>query len=76
MEPKLGQGAGLAIEDAVVLAYAVADASSVVTGVAHYDRSRTGRVTPLARQSRLLGRLTKPFRCRVSAAQQHHPPHS
>ncbi|GIF04189.1 FAD-dependent monooxygenase [Actinoplanes siamensis] len=59
MEPNLGQGAGLAIEDAVVLAHAVTGASSTVSGLAHYSRARAGRVTRLARQSRLLGRITQ-----------------
>ena len=67
MEPNLGQGAGLAVEDAVVLAHAVAEASSVVAGLAGYDRARVGRVTRLARQSRLLGRLTQSPSAVVSA---------
>ncbi|WIM92966.1 FAD-dependent monooxygenase [Actinoplanes oblitus] len=67
MEPNLGQGAGLAIEDAVVLAHAVADGSSTVAGLARYDRARTGRVTGLARQSRLLGRLTQSSSAAVTA---------
>ncbi|GAA4588867.1 FAD-dependent monooxygenase [Actinoplanes octamycinicus] len=59
MEPNLGQGAGLAIEDAVVLARALADGSSTADGLAGYDRARVARVARLARQSRLLGRLTQ-----------------
>nr|WP_043512431.1 MULTISPECIES: FAD-dependent monooxygenase [unclassified Actinoplanes] len=67
MEPNLGQGAGLAIEDAVVLAHAVADGSSIVTGLALYDQARAGRVTRLAQQSRLLGRLTQSPSAAVAA---------
>ncbi|GAA3388603.1 FAD-dependent monooxygenase [Cryptosporangium minutisporangium] len=67
MEPNLGQGAGLALEDAVVLAHAVAAGPSIVTGLTSYDRARAGRVTRLARQSRLLGQLTQSPSATVAA---------
>ncbi|WP_199514706.1 FAD-dependent monooxygenase [Nucisporomicrobium flavum] len=67
MEPNLGQGAGLAIEDAVVLAHAMAGSAPVAAGLARYDRARTGRVARLARQSRLLGRLTQSPSATVAA---------
>ncbi|UQU62156.1 FAD-dependent monooxygenase [Couchioplanes caeruleus] len=67
MEPNLGQGAGLAIEDAVVLAHAMAGDSAATAGPARYDRARVGRVTRLARQSRLLGRLTQSPSATVAA---------
>lgn len=66
MEPNLGQGAGLALEDAVVLAHVVADGGTAA-GPGRYDRARIGRVTRLARQSRLLGRLTQSPRATVTA---------
>jgi 2-polyprenyl-6-methoxyphenol hydroxylase-like FAD-dependent oxidoreductase len=60
MEPNLGQGACLAIEDAVVLAHALASAPPPgVAGLERYSDARTPRVTRLARRSRLLGRLTQ-----------------
>ncbi|GIF16374.1 monooxygenase [Actinoplanes teichomyceticus] len=67
MEPNLGQGAGLAIEDAVVLAHAVGGGSSIGAGLAEYDRARAGRAARLARQSRLLGRLTQSRSAAVTA---------
>jgi len=50
MEPNLGQGACLAIEDAVVLAHSLADGVPVSVGVARYSRARVARVARLARQ--------------------------
>lgn len=57
MEPNLGQGACLAIEDAVVLAHAVAGHDGVQDQLLAYSRARRPRVQRLARQSRLIGRL-------------------
>ena len=57
MEPNLGQGAGLALEDAVVLAHALATAPSLDSALAGYARARAPRVTALGRQSRRVGRL-------------------
>ncbi|MEU4562700.1 FAD-dependent monooxygenase [Actinoplanes sp. NPDC023936] len=73
MEPNLGQGAGLAIEDAVVLAHAVSGSASLATGfdqdngLDRYDRARAGRVARLTRQSHLLGRLTQTRSATVTA---------
>lgn len=64
MEPNLGQGAGLAIEDAVVLAHSLSTAPSVEDALAVYSAARSPRVTALARQSRqvgLLARLDRPL---------------
>ncbi|MFC7358661.1 FAD-dependent monooxygenase [Nocardioides astragali] len=59
MEPNLGQGAGLALEDAVVLAHALATAPSLDAALAGYARARAPRVAALARQSRRVGRLAQ-----------------
>lgn len=57
MEPNLGQGAGLALEDAVVLAHTLATAASVERALAAYSAARALRVAALSRQSRQIGRL-------------------
>jgi len=59
MEPNLGQGAGLALEDAVVLAHALAAESSMEAALAAYSSVRGPRVAALSRQSRHLGRLAR-----------------
>ncbi|MEV6287946.1 FAD-dependent monooxygenase [Kribbella sp. NPDC051770] len=51
MTPDLGQGACQAIEDAVVLAAALAD-SDLDSGLAAYDRVRRARVQPMATAAR------------------------
>ncbi|BAL88280.1 putative FAD-dependent oxidoreductase [Actinoplanes missouriensis 431] len=67
MEPNLGQGAGLAAEDAVVLAHAVSTSTSTINGLIGYDRERARRVARLTRQSHLLGRLTQTGSATVTA---------
>ncbi|XVS65938.1 FAD-dependent monooxygenase [Actinosynnema sp. CA-299493] len=57
MTPYLGQGACMAIEDAVVLAAACARAEDVPTALADYDRQRRPRTQRMARASRVLGRV-------------------
>lgn len=58
MEPNLGQGAGLALEDAVVLAHKLAT-EELASAPASYAAARKPRVTALARQSRQVGRLAR-----------------
>jgi 2-polyprenyl-6-methoxyphenol hydroxylase-like FAD-dependent oxidoreductase len=59
MEPNLGQGAGLALEDAVVLAHALAAEPSMEAALAAYSSVRGPRVAALSRQSRHIGRLAR-----------------
>ncbi|MCI2237553.1 FAD-dependent monooxygenase [Paenibacillus sp. TRM 82003] len=59
MEPNLGQGACLALEDAVVLAHALEAEGSVPSALSRYDRERARRVAALARRSRHLGHLAR-----------------
>lgn len=66
MEPNLGQGACLALEDAVVLASLLADAP-VAAALEAYRTSRVPRVTRLSRQSAALGTVTR-SRSRALAA--------
>lgn len=54
MTPNLGQGANLAVEDAVTLA-ALLDRMDVPAALAEYDRVRRARVQPLARLSHRMG---------------------
>jgi 2-polyprenyl-6-methoxyphenol hydroxylase-like FAD-dependent oxidoreductase len=64
--PNLGQGACLAMEDAVVLADCLRDNLDVPTALRRYERRRAGRANFLVRQSRWLGRLahlTDPTLC-------------
>ena len=58
MEPNLGQGACLALEDAVVLT-AVLARSPAAPALAAYTAARAPRATRLSRQSRLLGVATR-----------------
>jgi 2-polyprenyl-6-methoxyphenol hydroxylase-like FAD-dependent oxidoreductase len=58
--PNLGQGACLAIEDAVVLARCLDGAGGtggIVPALRRYERLRHGRVADIVRRSRVLGRL-------------------
>ncbi|MFJ6674291.1 FAD-dependent monooxygenase [Actinosynnema sp. NPDC091369] len=57
MTPYLGQGACMAIEDAVVLAAACARADDVPSALAEYDRQRRPRTQSMAKASRMLGRV-------------------
>lgn len=57
MPPNVGQGGGLALEDAVVLAAGVADSPDVATALTRYDRQRRPRTAAIARQSAGLGRV-------------------
>ena len=59
MTPDLGQGACLALEDAVELAtvFRAAAVADVPAALLRYDRLRRARTTGLARQARMLGRI-------------------
>ena len=56
MTPDIGQGAGQAIEDAVVLAAALADLSTP-EAIARYDHERRPRTTGIVKMARRTGRL-------------------
>jgi len=53
--PNLGQGACLAIEDAVVLARSIAESGDPETAFSRYHRSRSRRTARITRLSRLWG---------------------
>jgi len=53
----LGQGAGMALEDATVLGARLAGADDVPAALAGYVAERARRVRSVVRQSRLLGRI-------------------
>ncbi|MGW0466660.1 FAD-dependent monooxygenase [Streptomyces sp. NPDC003027] len=57
MTPNLGQGACQALEDAVVLAAALADAADTGTALATYDAQRRPRTTTVAMAARRAGRM-------------------
>ena len=59
MTPNTGQGAGMAIEDAWVLAKQLADAPSIPLALAAYENIRVPRVRAIHRASRLLGRVAQ-----------------
>ncbi|GAB2970983.1 FAD-dependent monooxygenase [Saccharothrix stipae] len=68
MTPYLGQGACMAIEDAVVLAAACARADDVPTALAEYDRQRRPRTQAMAKASRAVGRVGHKLRNPVAVA--------
>ncbi|WP_418960944.1 FAD-dependent monooxygenase [Streptomyces tritici] len=57
MTPHLGQGACQALEDAVVLAAALADGPDVPEALARYDAERRPRAQGVARAARQAGRM-------------------
>jgi len=59
MEPNLGQGAGLALEDAVVLAHVLGDDVPVEQALARYNVARRERAVAVSRLSARIGRLTQ-----------------
>jgi 2-polyprenyl-6-methoxyphenol hydroxylase-like FAD-dependent oxidoreductase len=70
MTPDLGQGAGQALEDAVVLAASLraagGAAGEVEDGLRAYESERIERTTPIVKRSRQLGRLasaSRPWTC-------------
>lgn len=69
--PALGQGAGQAIEDGVVLAGCLAGAGDPVRALRRYELRRRGRANAMTVQSRLLGRMGQwesPLACRLRNA--------
>jgi 2-polyprenyl-6-methoxyphenol hydroxylase-like FAD-dependent oxidoreductase len=59
MTPDVGQGAGQAIEDAVVLAAALDREPTVIGALAAYDRVRRRRTAQIVRAARRTGRLAQ-----------------
>jgi 2-polyprenyl-6-methoxyphenol hydroxylase-like FAD-dependent oxidoreductase len=57
MTPNLGQGAAMAIEDAFVLANALASAHPPAKALAEYERVRLPRVRAIADEARRLGKI-------------------
>ncbi len=57
MTPHLGQGGCQALEDAVVLAAALARTPDVESAAAHYDRQRRPRTAAVARRAEQVGRV-------------------
>jgi 2-polyprenyl-6-methoxyphenol hydroxylase-like FAD-dependent oxidoreductase len=69
MTPDLGQGGGMAIEDAIVLADLLSDDVPVVAALDEYTRRRLARTTTVARRSRRTGRLySAPYGVQLLAA--------
>jgi 2-polyprenyl-6-methoxyphenol hydroxylase-like FAD-dependent oxidoreductase len=58
MSPDRGQGAGQSIEDAVVLAAALADQPAIETALRRYDAERRPRTQATVRGARTDGRRT------------------
>lgn len=57
MVPALGQGANMALEDAVVLATALGEAGEVGAGLRAYQSARVARTAPVVLQSRRQGAM-------------------
>ncbi len=58
--PHVGQGASLALEDALIVARCLRDIPDVTTAFATFERLRRPRVDPIARQSRRTGQHKAP----------------
>jgi 2-polyprenyl-6-methoxyphenol hydroxylase-like FAD-dependent oxidoreductase len=68
MTPNLGQGGCQAIEDALVLARTLRNASNVEAALRGYEKERIARTSSIVRQSRqvgVMGQLQNPLACRV-----------
>ena len=59
MTPNLGQGAGQAIEDAVVLDECLAQATSIEEALTHYEQRRVARANGIVRASRQFGAIAQ-----------------
>lgn len=59
MTPNLGQGAGQAIEDAVVLDECLAQATSIEEALTHYEQRRVARANGIVRASRQFGAVAQ-----------------
>ncbi|MGW0811915.1 FAD-dependent monooxygenase [Streptomyces viridiviolaceus] len=62
MTPNLGQGACQALEDAAVLAAALATEPTIESALAHYDTERRPRSQSVARAARQAGRMGQQLR--------------
>jgi 2-polyprenyl-6-methoxyphenol hydroxylase-like FAD-dependent oxidoreductase len=79
MTPDLGQGAGQALEDAVVLAACVRDGPDVEASLRRCEAERIGRTTRIVKRSRQFGRLASASRgwtCALRDALVAHTPAS
>lgn len=69
MTPDLGQGGGMAIEDAVVLAHLLGQDRPVLPSLQEYTQERLTRTTMVARRSHRAGRMySAPYGAQVLAA--------
>jgi 2-polyprenyl-6-methoxyphenol hydroxylase-like FAD-dependent oxidoreductase len=59
MTPNLGQGAGQAIEDAVVLDECLAHATTIADALARYEQRRVARANGIVRASRQFGAIAQ-----------------
>lgn len=59
MTPNLGQGAGQAIEDAVVLDECLAQATTIEEALTHYEQRRVARANGIVRASRQFGAIAQ-----------------
>ena len=59
MTPNLGQGAGQAIEDAVVLDECLAASSSIEEALTRYEQRRVARANGIVRASRRFGAIAQ-----------------
>ena len=57
--PNLGQGGGMAIEDALVLAKSLHTESSIETALALYEKRRTTRTKHIQQRSRRMGQIAQ-----------------
>lgn len=57
--PNLGQGVGMAIEDALVLAKCLNRESSIDSALSLYEKRRTGRTKHIQQRSRLMGQIAQ-----------------
>ena len=55
--PNLGQGGGMALEDAAVLAKCIANESSAVVALCRYEKLRRQRTRQIQQRSRLMGAI-------------------
>ena len=55
--PNLGQGGGMALEDAAVLAKCIANESSAVVALRRYENLRRQRTRHIQQRSRLMGAI-------------------
>ncbi len=67
MTPNLGQGGGIAIEDAVVIAKCLTDSPSVEEALDRYEAKRLTRVMQMVKRSENLGKIAQ-WEGRVSVA--------